>query len=118
MQTVVFLVVIGTTIWVGIDASGKDFSRSSLARSTAIWVLGCVAMWILVFPLYLYERGRVPRKGAPRPAAGGGWAPPVPYTSQAPPKSAPNARRCHACGQAVHQTFATCTRCGANLAAS
>jgi hypothetical protein len=35
VNQVVLLVVLGTTIWVGVDASSKDFSRSAFARSTA-----------------------------------------------------------------------------------
>ena len=58
MNQVVLLVVLGTTIWVGVDASRKDFARSSFARSTALWVFGCLARWIVVFPIYLVQRAR------------------------------------------------------------
>jgi hypothetical protein len=78
MNQVVLLVVLGTTIWVGVDASSKDFSRSSFARSTALWVFGCLALWIVVFPIYLVQRRKVPPKHGPRPSSTGGWAPPSP----------------------------------------
>jgi hypothetical protein len=85
MNQVVLLVVLATTIWVGVDASARDFSRSSFARSTALWVIGCLALWIVVFPIYLVQRGKVPPKHGPRPSPTGGWAPPSPsLTQQAP----------------------------------
>jgi hypothetical protein len=84
MNQLVLLVVLGTTIWVGVDASSKDFSRSSFARSTVVWVIGCLALWILVFPIYLVQRGKVPSKRGPRPSSTAGWAPPsASLTSQA-----------------------------------
>jgi hypothetical protein len=60
MNYVVSLVVIGTTIWVGVDAAARDFSRSPFARSTAMWIIGCLALWIVVFPIYLVQRSKVP----------------------------------------------------------
>jgi hypothetical protein len=58
----ILLVVVGTTIWVGIDASRRDWSGGS---GTATWVLGCILLWIVVFPLYLAKRGKAPLKDAP-----------------------------------------------------
>lgn len=63
----VLLVVVGTTIWVGVDASKRDWSGGS---GTATWVIGCVLLWIVVFPIYLAKRGRAPLKDPPAgPAA-------------------------------------------------
>lgn len=56
---IVLLVVIGTTIWVGVDASRRDWGKGS---GTATWVLGCVLLWIVVFPWYLAKRGNAPLK--------------------------------------------------------
>ena len=54
LNALVFLMVIGTTIWVGFDASankvtsdGKDYRWSNGAIA---WVVGCVLLWIIVFP--------------------------------------------------------------------
>lgn len=61
------LVVIGTTIWVAIDASGRDFSaldgKWALARSWVGWTVGCLLLWIVVFPIYLSQRARAPIRG-------------------------------------------------------
>jgi hypothetical protein len=58
------LVVVGSTIWVGFDASQRDWTGAtgSGGTSTATWVVGCILLWILVFPLYLAKRGRAPLK--------------------------------------------------------
>jgi hypothetical protein len=64
MTALILLTILGTTIWLGFDASQRDWRNNSFARSAAIWVLGAVAMWLVVFPLYLVQRGRVPLKPA------------------------------------------------------
>jgi hypothetical protein len=58
----VVLVVAGTTIWVGVDASKRDWSGGS---GTATWVVGCILLWIVVFPVYLAKRGKAPLKATP-----------------------------------------------------
>jgi rhomboid protease GluP len=66
--TLLSLIVVGTTLWVGLDASrlmsgipkakraeigGKTFGAP---RSPAGWVAGCMLLWIVFFPLYLRKR--------------------------------------------------------------
>lgn len=61
---VVVLMVLGTSIWVWFDARGlmariPDDERkkiSGLATSPAGWAIGCILLWILVFPRYLFVR--------------------------------------------------------------
>lgn len=85
MTGLILLIVIGSTIWVGVDASGRDFSQSGVARSTAGWVLGSLLLWLVVFPLYIAQRSHVPLKGQhqpPAPSAGEArpttdWLPPA-----------------------------------------
>ncbi len=62
MSQAIVLVVLGSTIWLGFDASQRDWTGSSFARSTIAWVLGSLALWIVVFPAYLVARGRTPLK--------------------------------------------------------
>lgn len=59
MYAVVLLVVVGTAIWVGADASGRDWSGDGFANKPWKWVVGCLLLWIVVFPLYLARRNRV-----------------------------------------------------------
>jgi hypothetical protein len=56
------LVVLGTTVWVATDASGRDWSGNSFASSAAVWALGTLLLWIIVFPVYLASRGNAPLK--------------------------------------------------------
>jgi hypothetical protein len=51
--------IIGSVIWVGVDASKRDWGNGS---GTGTWVLGCILLWIVVFPVYLYKRGKAPLK--------------------------------------------------------
>lgn len=54
------IVVVPTAVWVGFDASKRDWVEGS---STPVWVVGTLLLWIVVFPFYLWKRGRVPLKG-------------------------------------------------------
>ena len=60
MIAVLVLIVIASSIWVGFDAHGRDFSESNIARGPWAWVLGCLILWILFFPAYLAQRSRFP----------------------------------------------------------
>jgi len=61
---IVLLVLVGTTIWVGTDASKRDWSNDSFANSPTKWVIGCLLLWIVVFPMYLARRNRASLNGA------------------------------------------------------
>src|ERR1051326_5453235 len=56
-SAIIALVVLGTTAWVGADASNRDWSNDRFADATWKWVLGCLLLWIVVFPMYLARRG-------------------------------------------------------------
>jgi hypothetical protein len=70
MMPLVLLVVVGTSIWVGADASRRDWHGDSFANSATKWVIGSLLLWIVVFPVYLAKRNRAPLKGT-RQAPGG-----------------------------------------------
>ena len=61
VQVIVLLGVVCTTIWVGFDAPKRNWPEKS--TSTAIWVIGCLLLWIVVFPIYLIQRGKTTEKG-------------------------------------------------------
>ena len=68
-----FLLVLLTTIWVGIDShrnqiptGNEPYSGGNAAR----WVVMCVVLWIALFPVYLVKRAKTlqernPASGAP-----------------------------------------------------
>lgn len=108
MGVFVLLLVIGTTIWVGIDASNLGVQRGRLGgggldMSVASWVICCLLLWIVAFPCYLVARERyqrLPRAGygtapqwaAPAPVAWSppaAWAPAFVQTAYAAPAAAP-----------------------------
>jgi hypothetical protein len=62
MTPVILLVIFGSTAWLAFDASRRDWRHNSFAKSAAVWVVGSVALWIVVFPLYLVMRGQAPLK--------------------------------------------------------
>jgi hypothetical protein len=40
MELIVLFIVLATTVWVGVDASGRDWSGDRFANSTTKWVIG------------------------------------------------------------------------------
>jgi hypothetical protein len=62
MTAIILLLIVGTTVWVGVDASKRDWSNSGFAKSTTQWVIGSLLLWIIVFPVYLGKRGSAPLK--------------------------------------------------------
>jgi hypothetical protein len=61
------LVVVGSSIWVGFDARGRDWPEKGIVgpRSVTGWVVGCLLLWIVVFPFYLTRRN-LARRRTPR----------------------------------------------------
>jgi hypothetical protein len=65
VQGVTFLIIfmiVSTSIWVYVDAQQREWSQSSFANRPWKWLLGSLLLWILVFPLYLTQRGRTRAK--------------------------------------------------------
>ncbi len=67
LGTLLSLIVVGTTLWVGLDASrlmsgipkakrAEIGGRTLGARSPAGWVARCMLLWIVYFPWYLRKR--------------------------------------------------------------
>ena len=62
MGTLFLLLVVGTTVWVAVDANGRDWTGNSFASSPAIWAIGNLLAWIIIFPVYLVARRKAPLK--------------------------------------------------------
>ena len=98
----VWLVVIGSAIWVAADASRLGVSRGCLGggmfdMGPAGWFFAVLLLWIVGLPAYLVTRDRYARISRAKNAAGGAGA------------------RCSACGQAVQSHDSKCPTCGARL---
>lgn len=61
-----WLVVIGTSVWVYFDAKNigvkKTKEKSLINIGPFGWLLCCLLLWIVVFPLYLIKRSELKRK--------------------------------------------------------
>jgi hypothetical protein len=103
MGAVVLLVVIGTSIWVAIDASHigarKGLIKGSGNMGPAGWFVCCLLIWIIGFPVYLAKRSEIKAAAAasnvsvPTPVNAGqvaqnsvasppGWYPPIAQSQQ------------------------------------
>ena len=56
-----YAIFIGTTAWAGWDAHQIGLSRYKLGGPTSVasTVLGCLLLWVVVFPWYLINRGKI-----------------------------------------------------------
>ena len=70
METLIWLVVVGTSIWVAVDAANLGARRGVLGggffdMGAVGWLACCLLFWIVGFPAYLVTRSRyVERKRA------------------------------------------------------
>lgn len=57
------LIVLGTTIWAGIDASKIELRKYKLngVTSPATTVIACLFLWVIAFPWYLINKGKIER---------------------------------------------------------
>lgn len=58
LSGLVILVLVGTTVWVGVDSARNRIPTGSETYSgdAGLWVIGCVLLWMFVFPWYLVKR--------------------------------------------------------------
>jgi len=89
MFALMLLVVVGSAVWVGFDGQSRDFSNHSFSKTAGGWVLGTILLWIVVFPMYVVARDKVPLRSAapvipPLPSGD------VPSASSAPPSTSSN----------------------------
>ena len=101
----VILVVVGTTIWVGVDASKRDWGEG---MGTAGWVIFCTLLWIVGFPVYLAKRGKAPLKGALSASPSGGLPAPSPESS---PEAQVAYRECPHCREPMRRDAEICPHC-------
>jgi len=62
-QEATYIVLLVTALWAAIDAYRIGLSKYKVGGPTGpvITFLGCVLLWILVFPWYLVNKGKIAR---------------------------------------------------------
>ena len=62
MESIIFLLIIGTSIWVLFDAKSIGVKKGQIKGLANIgpwgWFFGCLLLWIVGFPLYLANRNK------------------------------------------------------------
>ena len=122
MRLIPIFIVVGSAIWVGVDASKRDWRNDRFATKTAYWVLGTLLLWILIFPTYFIHREHVPLKNAasreqrsPQSIDVASVVTEEPRTLTASPLVAPNSievyRECPHCAKAMPRDASTCPHC-------
>jgi hypothetical protein len=106
-----WLIVIVTSIGVGVDASSNGIkagqTKGLFNMGPLGWCLACLLIWIVAFPAYLIKRSDlIAAANGQVPAA----APSAP--GYAPPPVAPAQRYCTSCGTALSPAGAFCPGCG------
>lgn len=65
MTQLIFLVVVGTSIWVFFDAKSIGVKRGQIKGIADMnpfgWLLSCLLLWIVAFPIYLSKRNEFKR---------------------------------------------------------
>jgi hypothetical protein len=100
------LLVVCTIVWVGFDAPRHDFGPNG--TGTATWVVGCILLWIVVFPVYLYKRSKAPLKSQGGLAAAAASPPALPSI---PASQAATHRACPYCKEPMRRDANTCPHC-------
>jgi hypothetical protein len=65
MEGIIFLIVIGTSIWVVVDAKTIGVKKGQIKGMGDMgpwtWFFACLLLWIVGFPFYLAKRGEFKR---------------------------------------------------------
>ncbi len=63
---IVLLMVIGTSIWVVVDAKSLGFGKRAINNQVDsgpwTWFFACLLLWIVAFPIYLVKRSKYKRE--------------------------------------------------------
>src|SRR4051812_48513801 len=100
---ILILGIVGTVIWVGVDASKREW-KSGGAPS---WVIGCILLWIVVFPWYLIVRNKTPLRGEEEAAT----APVLAASPGADGGVDPAYRECPHCKELMRRDASVCPHC-------
>jgi hypothetical protein len=124
-MAIIWLFVLGSSVWVLMDANSLKVTRGQLGGGIADmsplgWFLACLLIWIVGFPMYLAKRPEYQRMaagvGGPTPPNPWGATPPpaVPQTG-APAQASSGSVFCTTCGRELPAVARFCASCGQPL---
>lgn len=99
MENIFYLVILCSSIWVFIDAKNigvkKGLVTGMADMGPVMWLVGCLLLWIVAFPLYLIKR------------------PDFIKAANSSAKESVGMVFCRGCGKEIHSSAQTCPHCGA-----
>lgn len=102
MENFWIIVILGTSIWVFIDARNIGVKKGLITgianMSPVMWLISCLFLWIIAFPIYLIKRPELKRAASADGADNG---------------SVNGMVFCRGCGKQIHSSAANCPKCGA-----
>ena len=69
MESLVFLIIVGTSLWVAYDAEKKGAKSGRLGggffdMGPIGWLFACLLLWIVAFPAYLVKREEIEKSSS------------------------------------------------------
>ena len=101
MDNIFWLVLLSTSFWVFFDAKKIGVRKGLISgiadMNPAMWLIACIFLWIVAFPIYLIKRSELKKAAAVMGAELAGVNGMV---------------FCRGCGKQIHSSAKSCPHCG------